>query len=365
MKKLTKLEVNNRLSEMKSPIRIYSEPNGVIKTVSAKCITHKIKYKPYLGNILKGHGCPDCKKEKLPGAPVQEETFKAKLLRANPHFRLQYFNGRLSTAKALCLKCGLARTDLGVNLLNGCLNCKFLDLQTAKYSKAKKYRQMVERRKEEKKEAYRKHIQDRLRLCEHITCVGVPYLYTPNRNRRTYWKVRAQCNYCAYKYYARVENLFAGTKCKKCAMRWNKNKSHKLGKRNVMVQGYEHFALDYITKVRGHSPKSIETEKIPTIKYEWGGRTHRYFPDFYMPNINTLIEVKSDMTLGLGGWWGKREPPFEKNKAKHRAVVALGYKFKILVSDNKGRVVVLPNKWLEMSKKEVANFIADFRQRNS
>lgn len=61
---------------------------------------------------------------------------------------------------------------------------------------------------------------------------------------------------------------------------------------------------------------------VPHIKYEFEGKTHRYYPDIYIPKYNQLIEVKSKYT------WKKYKA---KNLAKREASIKSGYNYSIAV----------------------------------
>lgn len=59
---------------------------------------------------------------------------------------------------------------------------------------------------------------------------------------------------------------------------------------------------------------------MPEIWYNFCSEEHRYYPDFYIPKENILIEVKSEWTLELNK---------EKNEAKFKAVKELGFNFRL------------------------------------
>ena len=52
------------------------------------------------------------------------------------------------------------------------------------------------------------------------------------------------------------------------------------------------------------------------------GKKHRYYPDFYIPEENLIIEVKSQWTLDLHK---------DKNQAKFQAVKEAGFNFRLEV----------------------------------
>lgn len=57
---------------------------------------------------------------------------------------------------------------------------------------------------------------------------------------------------------------------------------------------------------------------VPHIRYTFKGKTHRYYPDIYIPKFNLLIEVKSLYT------WKKYK---QKNLAKRAASKEAGYAY--------------------------------------
>ena len=63
------------------------------------------------------------------------------------------------------------------------------------------------------------------------------------------------------------------------------------------VQGYEPFALDLLLE-QGITEEDLLLgfNTMPQIMYEHDHRTHRYYPDIYIPSQNKIVEVKSDYT---------------------------------------------------------------------
>jgi hypothetical protein len=100
---------------------------------------------------------------------------------------------------------------------------------------------------------------------------------------------------------------------------------------------------DYITtnsnilKVQGHEPKLLdeifleyhedelitERKDMPEIWYLGkDNKTHRYFPDIFIPKTNTIYEVKSEYTLNID---------LETNNLKFQAVKDAGFNFVLKV----------------------------------
>lgn len=72
--------------------------------------------------------------------------------------------------------------------------------------------------------------------------------------------------------------------------------------RKVLVQGYEDKAIDYMLN-EGISETDIITGSAPIkdvigeIWYDFNNEKHRYFPDFYLKDSDTIIEIKCPYTL--------------------------------------------------------------------
>lgn len=128
-----------------------------------------------------------------------------------------------------------------------------------------------------------------------------------------------------------------GQGCPECGIehrRWSgsfKWKSYTLPDGRIeMIQGYEGFTLDYLLLTYNSSHINLGRHNIPIISYEWQGKIHKYFPDCYIPNSNTLIETKSSYT------W-----EFEKdqNFAKINGSLKEGYNIRVIVWDRKKQLV--------------------------
>jgi len=90
-----------------------------------------------------------------------------------------------------------------------------------------------------------------------------------------------------------------------------------------ILQGYEPIVLLELEE-NGYKFDSIITdaELMPEIWYSFEGKERRYYPDFYIPNENLIIEVKSEYTL---------QADFDKNQKKFEAVKSLGFDFRLEV----------------------------------
>jgi len=90
-----------------------------------------------------------------------------------------------------------------------------------------------------------------------------------------------------------------------------------------LVQGYETIVLAELEN-QGYRFQDVLTSAsdMPEIYYEFEGCSKRYIPDFFIPEKNLVIEVKSEYTL-------KKE--WDKNQAKFEATKQLGYNFSLEV----------------------------------
>jgi hypothetical protein len=91
------------------------------------------------------------------------------------------------------------------------------------------------------------------------------------------------------------------------------------------LQGYEKYFLkenEFDTSLIKHGLD------VPTFSYQFGKTDHTYYPDFYIPAMNMIIEVKSTYTLMRH---------FLQNLSKMHAVLNSGYRFEFRIYDGKGR----------------------------
>jgi len=62
----------------------------------------------------------------------------------------------------------------------------------------------------------------------------------------------------------------------------------------IKIQGYKHFALELLLQIYNENDIITDKKDIPKIWYTSCGIKKLYYPDFYIPNNNLLIEVKSE-----------------------------------------------------------------------
>ena len=96
----------------------------------------------------------------------------------------------------------------------------------------------------------------------------------------------------------------------------------------IQVQGYEPFLLDILVK-EGYTFEDILTTRprVPEIWYEKkNNKKSRYYCDIYIPQTNTIYEVKSTWTY---------KNNIEVNLLKKQACIDAGFNFEFYIFDGK------------------------------
>ena len=123
--------------------------------------------------------------------------------------------------------------------------------------------------------------------------------------------------------------------------------------RQLLVQGYERQALEYLVEKGGFDPADIKTESemgnALNIRYKYGKRWRTYMPDIFIRNHNIIVEVKSKATMGL---LNNKKRGWSMNKAKAKACQERGFKFCVLLMTGSGKRIPLPKRWMFMQKDE-------------
>ncbi len=94
-------------------------------------------------------------------------------------------------------------------------------------------------------------------------------------------------------------------------------------------------------------------QKVPLIRYKDGSKERFHKPDFFIPSQNRLVEVKCLYTLGT--YNGTRSHAFLNAKKKALAALKQGFKYNV-VMHKKGNFIVLPDRWVNMTRKEVRKY---------
>ncbi len=137
--------------------------------------------------------------------------------------------------------------------------------------------------------------------------------------------------------------------------------------RNLTLQGYEKYALEYLVKEMKIKPADIICEcendfsKTLNIRYKYGGEMHTYIPDAYIVSKRTVIEVKSVHTLGLES---NKKRGWSMNRAKAKATKAKGYSIILLLMQDDGSRIPMPKGWYDMKKDEVIEALKPYLRPN-
>lgn len=174
-------------------------------------------------------------------------------------------------------------------------------------------------------------------------------------------KVKHRCNVCLTVWFPRPVHTLQGHGCPTCHLRNLRAKSiHSvvLNGEYVEVQGFEDFAIDYVLD-RGISEDEIvvaSSGSVPIISYKYLGKMRKHFPDLYIPKQNRLIEVKSIWTFGATD---SANPEWlRRNQLKKKAALKAGFRYTMLIFNDKGQRIRLPKLWHLMSKSELKKILA-------
>jgi hypothetical protein len=98
------------------------------------------------------------------------------------------------------------------------------------------------------------------------------------------------------------------------------------------IQGYENFALDILIKLYTEHEILNKRTDMPKLKYEQHNKNHVYFPDFYIPKDNLIIEVKSTYTY---------KTKLLTNILKAHCVRKLNFNYEIWIFDDKKNLLII------------------------
>ena len=83
------------------------------------------------------------------------------------------------------------------------------------------------------------------------------------------------------------------------------------------------YELDFLEK---HYDKYPDIQNAPSIKYIFERKQHYYFPDFFIPSLNLIIEIKSE--------WIIKQQGIEMIEAKKKATIANGFNYIMILEKN-------------------------------
>jgi hypothetical protein len=90
--------------------------------------------------------------------------------------------------------------------------------------------------------------------------------------------------------------------------------------KSIVLMGHEPKALEFMLNAKMISEEELVTEKLPVIKY---GR-RAYHPDFWIPEKNLIIEVKSEYTAFYKQY-------LSTNILKEEATIKSGFNYEIWI----------------------------------
>jgi hypothetical protein len=97
---------------------------------------------------------------------------------------------------------------------------------------------------------------------------------------------------------------------------------------NLKYQGT--YEMDFIEKYYNR----IDIEKISPIQYKLNENNHYYHPDFYIPQLNLIVEIKSSYTY---------EYDLDRNLAKKESSIKNGYNFIFIIDKDYTELDILIN----------------------
>jgi len=80
--------------------------------------------------------------------------------------------------------------------------------------------------------------------------------------------------------------------------RFKKRKEYRLSTGEIIhLQGYEPFGFDYLKNLYQEDQIKYRKKDMPELWYKWEGKIRRYYCDFFVPDNNLVVEIKSLFTL--------------------------------------------------------------------
>lgn len=119
---------------------------------------------------------------------------------------------------------------------------------------------------------------------------------------------------------------------KLCFNRFKKRKEYVLSTGEIIhLQGYEPYGFDHLKTLYQESQILYRKKDMPELWYIWKGKTRRYYCDFFIPDSNLIIEIKSPFTLSRD---------LDIVKQKILSARTKGYTVLLLVFDQFGDLVL-------------------------
>lgn len=96
--------------------------------------------------------------------------------------------------------------------------------------------------------------------------------------------------------------------------------------KNIFIQGYEPQFLDFLFSNKILDENELCFDRIVISYADENGVTRRYFPDFYIPKYNLIVEIKSSWILKI-----QKE---SRVKCKEVGTRLAGYNFHMILNNN-------------------------------
>lgn len=267
------------------------------------------------------------------GVTLTEKDFQASVKNRGTIKYISGFENGHSKCEFKCLVCKNVWTTRATLVLYGsdCPKCSDL------------------RRGKSRRKSHKTFVSELKAKSPDIKCLSI---YTTARDRLEFEHI------CGARWFATPRNVLQGNSCPKCA---NTLRSVSLGRRQVNVKGYEPQGLKHLlsTGIKATDIAVYNEGRVPSFRYKLYGTSRLFCPDFMVLSKKQIVEVKSLATLGITNGFRDHKPGFllAMTKAKAKAVTAAGYSFLLLVMDKEGNSIKMPRKWLDLSRKDIADYL--------
>lgn len=305
-----------------------------------KCKEHGY-FKKMAGSLFRSKGCPKCSMSKEGTGPrLTTKQFIKKALRQHGNkytYGKTTYLGSTQTVIVTCKTHGDFKVIAGQHIRSsrsiGCAKCS---LETKRgnlenfVAKAKRVHGNIY--------DYSKSIYVNSYTPVEVICrTHGSFFITPNSHTSGN---KSGCGYCWREVLRNGNN-------------WKyKKKTYVLGSREVYVQGYEPFALDYLQQKMNIPVKHIKVSgDVPSIRYydKQEQKRRTYHPDILIEPKKHLVEVKSHYTLLVR---------LDELKAKRKACVKKGFKFSVWLFNKRGIKLPVPKDWYLMSRDDLKKKIS-------
>lgn len=99
----------------------------------------------------------------------------------------------------------------------------------------------------------------------------------------------------------------------------------------IKLMGYEPLCLTYLLTLYKEEEIITNISDIPSFNYIFEGKNRKYYPDFYIPKENLIIEVKSPWTF---------QKYFDQNYEKINAVNNSGYNLDLYIFNDREKMIL-------------------------